>query len=98
MATLAKPPVSASIPGECTVAGRHFPVLITLLTSDGCRTEVPAGSDHGWDHDTDFCTLSIAGQVVTNGRIASLGGHSAQIAFYGHIHPLAVEKLTRFAR
>ena len=98
MATLAKPPVSASIPGECTVAGRHYPVLVTQLTSNGCRAEVPAGSGHGWDHETDFCTLSIAGQVVTNGRIAPLGGRSAQIAFYGHIHPLAVEKLKRVVR
>ncbi|RIV81135.1 hypothetical protein D2V17_18080 [Aurantiacibacter xanthus] len=80
------------------MADRQFPVSITGLTSQGCEARFDAADAAGWDRDTDFCKLTIGDQLSINGRVIAISGNSAQIGFFGHIHPIAVDKLQRFGR
>ena len=88
----------APLAGLCAIADRRFPVSITDLTSQGCEACLDTGDGMAWDPDTDFCKLTIGDQLSINGRVVAISGSSAQIGFFGHIHPIAVAKLQRFRR
>ncbi|WP_137680799.1 hypothetical protein [Aurantiacibacter suaedae] len=84
-----------SLPGQCAIAGRQFSVSITQLTSQGCELHFGASDQEGWTCEDGFCKLTIADELAINGRVIALGDNSAQIGFFGHIHPIAVAKLHR---
>ncbi len=90
--------VTAPLAGECTIADRRFAVSITELTGEGCEVRFDADDQGGWEGDTDFCKLTIADQLTINGHVIAFNGNSAQIGFFGHIHPVAVAKLLSPAR
>ena len=88
---------AASLAGECTIADRSFAVSITGLTGHGCEARFDSADQGGWERDTDFCKLTIADQLTVNGHVIAVSGNSAQIGFFGHIHPVAVAKLQHAA-
>ena len=88
---VAKPPLA----GQCAIADRYFTVSITQLTSQGCEALFDAADQKGWNCDDGFCKLTIADQLTINGRVTGFSGNSAQIGFFGHIHPIVVDKLQR---
>ena len=89
---------STALAGLCAIADRHIAVSITGLTSQGCEVHCEGADRGSWDHGADFCRLTIADQLKINGRVVASRESSAQIAFFGHIHPVAVSKLQRLAR
>ena len=87
-----------SLAGQCAIADRRFPVSITQLTSQGCEAHFDADDQDGWNCEDGFCQLTISDQLTINGRVTAVSGNSAQIGFFGHIHPVAVDKLRRVPR
>lgn len=84
----------ATFAGICAHNDRHFPVTITALTCDGCEASLARSDSDKWNAEDDFCALTIAGAIMINGRVVAHEGGSARIAFYGHIHPVVVARLT----
>lgn len=91
MATKAQPAAQQPIPSFCTIGGKNFAVRVTALSSEGCELI----AESSWPEESDFVRLSIGGDVEINGRAKRNGHCEASIKFFGHIHPVAVNRLMR---
>ncbi len=82
-------PLSITAQGDC--AGEQVDLAITALRTDGCEVEA-TGSWHG---DCDFLRLVIDDRITINGQVQWRRGNRAGIGFFGQIHPVVVNQLTR---
>lgn len=91
MATAFQVPSQLAITAQCDCAGEQVALAITALRTDGCEVEATGP----WHGDCDFLRLVIDGRITINGRVQWRRGNRAGIGFFGQIHPVVVNQLTR---
>jgi hypothetical protein len=82
----------AAIDASCTLGRETFPVKVSALSCEGCRIE----ADCEWPAECEFLHLSLDG-VEINGCALHRKGKRAEIRFFGHIHPVVVDRLAAAA-
>lgn len=80
-----------ALTAQCDCAGEQVDLAVTALRLDGCEVEATGP----WHGDCDFLRLVIAGRITINGRVQWRRGNCAGIGFFGQIHPVVVDQLTR---
>lgn len=91
MATAFQIAAPLSITAQCDCAGEQVAMVVTALRTDGCEVEATGP----WFGDCDFLRLVIDGRITINGQVQWRRGNRAGIGFFGQIHPVVVNQLTR---
>lgn len=91
MATAFQIPSPLSIVATADCAGEEVALSITALRTDGCEVEATGP----WHGDCDFLRLVIDGRITINGQVQWRRGNRAGVGFFGQIHPVVVNQLTR---
>lgn len=91
MATAFRIAEPLSLTAQCECAGEEVAMAITALRTNGCELEATGP----WHGDCDFVRLVIDGRITINGQVQWRRGNRAGIGFFGQIHPVVVDQLTR---